>query len=121
MSRLRALLKVIDDECKRNPQFFSRIEDILLSPEAVVATQKKTAQITKPTAFNILEILHSAGEEEARKKLNEQTNSELAKLAAAEGIKKLNEAKAMGRDPLIDLLIERSHSRLKQGETFTKG
>ena len=121
LSRLKALVEAIDEEGARNPDFFSRIEKILLSPDAIVATHKKGGSNAKTPALNILDVLHRDGEPEARKSLESQTNDELAKLAAADGVKKLNEAKSMERDALIDLLIETATNRLKQGESFTKG
>lgn len=120
LNRLKALVEAIDEESAQNTDFFYRIEEILLSPDAIIATQKKGRSNVKTPTLNILEMLHLNGESEARKTLGTQTNIELAKLASAERAAKLNEAKSMEREALIDLLIEKAHTRLKQGETFTK-
>ena len=121
ISRLRSLFEAVSDEASRNPDFFARIEGILLSPEAIVATQQSPSSAAKTPALNLLELLHRKGSAATIKALEELTNDELAKLATADGVKKLKEAKSMERPTLIDLLIETAANRLRQGESFTKG
>ena len=122
LSRLRALFEAVADEATRSPVFFARIEEILLSPEAVVATQQKSSSSSRaPALTNLLEILHRDGPRVARDSLDKLTNDELARLAVADGTRKPKEAKSMDRVALIDLLIQTAESRLRQGESFTKG
>lgn len=121
LSRLRALFEAVSEEAIRSPDFFSKIEQILLSPEAVVSSQVKPVIGVKPPIINVLEILHREGESAARDSLDKLTNDDLAKLTVADGIKKLKEAKSMERESLIAFLLETASNRLKQGESFTKG
>jgi hypothetical protein len=120
LSRLRSLFEAVADEASRNPTFFARIESVLLSPEAVVATQQKPSSFARVPTLNVLEILHRDGVAAATEALGKLTNDELAKLTVADGTKKPKEAKSMDRAALIDLLIQTAGNRLRQGESFTK-
>ena len=121
LSRLRALFDAVADEATRSPSFFARIEEILLSPEAVLALQQKPPTSPRTPTLNLLEILHRDGPTAARDSLDKLTNDELARLAVADGTRKPKEAKSMERVALMDLLLQTAESRLKQGESFTKG
>ena len=120
LSRLRALFEAVSEEASRNPDFFEQIENILLSPEAIIASQQRPSSQAKGPVLNLLEILHREGEAAARNGLEKLTNDELSKIAVADGVRKLREAKSMDRVSLIDLLLKTAESRLKQGESFTK-
>lgn len=121
LSRLRSLFEAVSDEASHNHNFFARIEEILLSSEAIVATKKSPSSTAKTPSLNLLEILHREGKAATLEALESLTNDELAKLASADGVKKLKEAKSMERPVLIGLLIETAEKRLRQGESFTKG
>lgn len=117
--RLKALFDTIYEEAINNPAFFTRLQEILLSPEA------KLSLLTKPSStvssrLNLLEVLHQDGDIVLRNTLETYTNNDLAKLCSQEGIRKLKDAKSLDRSALIDLLVETAISRLKQGESFIK-
>ena len=117
LSRLRALLHVVEEECKSNEAFFKHIEEILLSPEAVVSIQKKSSPTARSPKVNAVQVLHDHGEDVLRRELDLSTNDELAKIAAADGIKK---PKVLPRKELIESICSFAKTRLKQGEAFTK-
>jgi len=117
--RLKALFDVVYEEALQNPSFFSRLEAILLSPEAKLSLQSKTSPLGR-SPLNMLDILHRDGDTALRDTLNNYTNDELARLCVRERIRKLKEAKSLDRSALIDLLVETAKSRLKQGESFVK-
>ncbi len=118
-SRLKALLDAVYEEALRSPDFFNRIERILLSPEARLAVQKPTSTPSRKS-INIVEILHQDGEAGLQSALSGHTNEDLTRLCVQEGIKKMKDAKSLDRDALIDALMQTASSRLKQGESFTK-
>ena len=118
-SRLKALLDAVYDEALRSPEFFDRIERILLSPEARLAVQKP-ASTSGRQSINIVELLHRNGEPALLQNLEQCTNEDLARLCVQEGVKKAKEAKSLERDELIELLLQTANNRLKQGESFTK-
>ena len=121
LSRLHALFDAVADEAIRSPDFFARIEEILLSPEAVLALQEEPTTLSRTKSLNLLEILHRDGPTAARDSLDKLTNDELAKLAVADGTRRSRVAKSMERVALMELLLQTAQSRLKQGESFTKG
>jgi hypothetical protein len=118
-SRLKALLDAVYEEALRSPDFFDRIERILLSPEARLAVHKPTSTPSRQS-INIVEILHQDGEAGLRSVLSGHTNEDLTRLCVQEGIKKMKDAKSLDRDALIEVLMQTASSRLKQGESFTK-
>lgn len=117
--RLKALFDIVYEEALQNPSFFSRLEAILLSPEAKLSLQSKISPPGR-SPLNMLDILHSDGDTALRDTLNNYTNDDLAKLCVQERIRKLKQAKSLDRSALIDLLVETAKSRLKQGESFVK-
>lgn len=118
-SRLKALLDAVYEEALRSPEFFDRIERILLSPEARLSVHKPTSTPSRQS-INIVEILHQSGEAGLRSTLDGHTNEDLTRLCVQEGIKKMKDAKSLERDALIEVLMQTASSRLKQGESFTK-
>jgi hypothetical protein len=120
-SRLHALFAVVEEEASRNPAFFERIENVLLSSELVIASQQKATPSPKPPGLNLVEVIHREGKDAAKEALSTLTNDEIVRLASADGIKKPKEAKAMEREALIELLLHMADKRLRQGESFTKG
>lgn len=118
-SRLKALLDAVYEEALRSPEFFDRIERILLSPEARLAVHRPTSTPSRKS-INIVEILHNEGEAGLRSALSGHTNEDLTRLCVQEGIKKMKDAKTLDRDALIEVLMQTANSRLKQGESFTK-
>lgn len=118
-SRLKALFDVVYEEAINNPVFFTRLQEILLSPEAKLSLQTKSS-FTGRQKINLLEVLHQDGEVMLRSTLESYTNDDLAKLSSQEGVRKLKDAKSLDRTALIQLLIETAISRLKQGESFVK-
>lgn len=119
-SRLKALMDAVYDEALRSPAFFDRIERILLSPEARLSVQQKPGSAPGRASINLLELLHRDGEAALRRELEGRTNEDLARLCTHEGVKKLKDAKSLGRDALVDLLLQTTTSRLNQGDSFTK-
>lgn len=120
-SRLKALLDAVYEEALRSPEFFDRVERILLSPEARLAVHKPTSTPSRKSInINIVEILHQDGEAGLRSALSGHTNEDLTRLCVQEGIKKMKDAKSLDRDALIEVLMQTASSRLKQGESFTK-
>jgi len=117
--RLKALFDVVYEEAINNPGFFTRLQEILLSPEAKLSLLTKSSSTPRPK-LNLLEVLHQDGDTVLRNTLETYTNNDLAKLCSQEGVRKLKDAKSLDRAALINLLIETAISRLKQGESFVK-
>lgn len=118
--RLKALFEEVYEEALRNPDFFSRLETILLSPEARLSLQSKVSANTEQPSLNMLEVLHRDGEVELRRILDSYVNDDLISLCVQERIRKQKAAKSLERGALIDLLVETAASRLKQGNSFVK-
>jgi len=118
-TRLRALCDAVYEEALRSPEFFARIEEVLLSPDAKVSVQQKSPTPQRPS-LNTVEILHRDGESGLLSALEQLTNDDLIRLCTADGIKKSKDAKALDRQQLIGLLTSTATSRLNQGESFTK-
>lgn len=119
-SRLRALFDAICEEAQRNPEFFERIQSILMSEAAIISVEKSAGKTSRKPILPIVDVMHTEGEQGLRIKLDQLTNDQLARLSADEGIKRLKEAKSIERKELISMLVEMASSRLRQGETFTR-
>jgi hypothetical protein len=119
-TRLKALCDAVYDEAIKNPNFFEQLERILLSTEAKVVINNKSESAPKKIILNLLETLHSEGRDALLIALEAKTSDELIRICTKEGIRKTKEAKAMTRLELINLLVETTSARLRQGESFTK-
>jgi len=120
-SRLRAFFEAVYEEAQQNPQFLTKLEEILVSRDLRISPIKKCKNegITQK-AINIVDVLHTEGEDGLKIALTNFTNSDLIKLCTQEGIRKIRDSKNHERDELIVILIQTASDRLRQGESFTK-
>ena len=119
-ARLKALFDAVYEEAAQNPEFFSRLEEILLSPEIKASIRKKASSTATRPSLNVVEILHEKGESGLRAELENCTTNDLVRLCAQESIRKQKDAKNLERGTLIELLLQAASNRLKQGDSFIK-
>lgn len=120
LTKLKELFDAIYDQAQNNPKFSDVLCSILQSEKAEHTTRKSPKKPPREPIIHIVEILYSSGEQGLRDELQKLTNSQLARIAADEGVKRLKEAKNTDREILISILVETGSNRLKQGETFAK-
>lgn len=119
--RLKALFDIIYIEAINNPDFFRKIEDVLLSSEARLPKVSKTSkppQTPEGAITPLISILHEKGVSGLHSFLEEKSIDELVKICAKEGIKKSKEAKGLSREDLILLMMEVTEINLNQGTVF---
>lgn len=120
--RLKALMEIILDEAAQNPEFLIKLDSLLGHrgdgySDALDARSSGSKRVPGP---NLLEVLHSSGESVLRDELESMTTDQLARTAVQEGVRKSKEAKALVRGELVELMIETTKNRLRQGESFVR-
>lgn len=118
---LRELLKLIEEEAGRNPNFSSRLEEIVaelpLKEQRKNSKQKNAAQSI--VAPDIFAALQEKGEEEFRFWLRSLSLATLKSIIKANGF---DPAKISARwtepDKFIALIVEQAVARLKRGSAF---
>jgi energy-converting hydrogenase A subunit M len=118
-NRLKAFFDIIYEEAVKNPDFFSKIEAVLISEEINISKENST-EINKKPDYNLISILHADGEVALYKFLGSKTNDDLVKMCSKDKIAKPKEAKLLQREILIQLVIDTIKNRLKQGESFIR-
>jgi hypothetical protein len=118
---LRELLKLIEEEAGRNPNFSSRLEEIVA--ELPSKEQRKTSKQKNATqsiaAPDIFAALQEKGEEEFRFWLRTLDVATLKTIIKKNGF---DPAKASVRwtepDKFVALIVEQAIARLKRGSAF---
>lgn len=118
---LRELLKLVEEEAERNPNFAARLEAITAElPSQIgkkVSKQNKTAK--SATAPDVFAALQEKGEEEFRFWLRSLDTATLKSIIKVNGF---DPAKVSSRwtepDKFVALIFEQSIARLKRGSAF---
>lgn len=120
--QLKAFFDAVMDEALANPEFMSKLEKLLIHAGSEGTKLQDNATSSNKRAFdpNLLEVLHAHGEPALREALDTMTTDQLVRVSVREGVRKLKEAKALERVALINLLLETTRNRLRQGESFVR-
>lgn len=120
--QLKAFFDAVMDEALVNPEFMSRLEKLFVNvgTEGMLSGDSRMPSNKKASSPNLLEVLHARGEPALREELDAMTTDQLARTSVQEGVRKLKEAKALDRVGLINLLVETTRNRLRQGESFVR-
>lgn len=119
--RLKALFDIIYTEAINNPDFFRKIEDVLLSSEARLPKASRASKPPQPpeeATIPLISILHENGISGLHSFLEKKSINELVKICAKEGIKKSKDIKNLSHEDLILLIMEATEINLNQGTAF---
>lgn len=119
-SRLKAFFDIVLAEAEQNPAFYSQLESVLLSPEAIVKSAKRQSLKAEPAPTIILiDILHQHGKERLRSELEAFPTEQLIRLGMKEKIlRTVNQGKKYSRQELTDMLIKATDKALNRGSSF---
>lgn len=117
--KLRSLASLIESEAKGNDTFFEKIQNVLMGEMDSVSASKPLVRQKSPN-FSVVSVLHENGEQHLLGRLELMTNEQLIRLAQADGIKRIKEARNIERSELIRIIVETANNRLKQGQSFTR-
>ncbi len=118
-SKLNNLVKVIMNKAESDPEFASKLEEVLLSDSLRKSISNKKTKAKKEN-FNAVAYLHEHGEPKLQEELSTKTDDELRQIMRSEGIKiqKVKGVKSIDRQEIIEEIVLKTQRRLNQGSVF---
>lgn len=116
--RLRALVAEVIEEARRNPEFSTRLEQVLGGDAKPGAASGRRRHRRDPAPFDPF-IIYQHGEQALRARLDELDIEQLKDIVAEHGMDGAKLAmKWKSADRLIELIVGSVASRSRKGEVF---
>lgn len=108
----RPIVKVIEDEAKRNPKFAQRMQAAQDEAAKKIARRRRP-----PPALNVESVVKNEGKDALRERLSQLDLEQLHDIVSHEGMGQYA-ARWKNRERVISRIVELAHSRAHKGEAF---